>query len=205
MDEAGIHSAATIGDTATLITLLSSNRKLANEVNQYGMTPLHATSFHGQVEAAKILLDYGANPNHPSSGAKFTFPLHLATTRLHKPVIELLIVEGGADPAVKDYLGQTVLDVAHAISLENDSVAKDPDTNILMQNFIKECIVMAAQKTQSKSTKSFVYESKSAYQKNDIPIIRDCLSDYEDHTSSNDINTSPMMAHRSIQSETILK
>lgn len=160
MDGVGIHSAASNGDLESLVKILNENKKIINDVNQFGMTPLHGAAFHGQLEAAKILLDFGANPNHPSSGDKYTFPLHLATCRLHKSIIELLLIEGGADPATKDYLGHTALDVAQAISVETDSVAKDPETNIQLMNFIKHCIVKAGQIVQNQPVKSFVYESK---------------------------------------------
>lgn len=189
MDEdVGIHSAASSGNLSILISMLESNSKLANEVNHFGMTPLHGAAFHGQLEAAKILLDSGADPNRPSSGHKFTFPLHLAITRLHKPIIELLIVKGGADLACKDYLGHTVFDVAQGISVDTDSVAKDPDTNIQILNFIKEC---AAQRTtdHSSSSKSFIFESRHAVNKVRGPAICDSASDAGDFdTQDNSLN-----------------
>jgi hypothetical protein len=184
MDNIGIHSAASNGDIETLVDLLSEDSKLINDVNQFGMTPLHGAVFHGQIESARILLDYGADPNHPSSGVKYTFPLHLATSRLHKPLIELLIIDGGADPAAKDYLGHTVLDVAQSISVENDSVAKDPDTNIQMANFIKSCIVKAAQSHQSYRQKSFVFESKHIDSKLGIVLFSESASDAGDYNST---------------------
>lgn len=181
MDNIGIHSAASNGDIESLVDLLSKDAKLVNDVNQFGMTPLHGAAFHGQLESARILLEYGADPNHPSSGIKYTFPLHLATSRLHKPLIELLIIDGGADPAAKDYLGHTVLDVAQSISVENDSVAKDPDTNIQMANFIKACIVKAAQSRQTDPQKSFVYESKHRSPKLGNVLVSESASDAGDY------------------------
>lgn len=179
----GIHSAACLGDIESLIIILSQNKKTVNDVNQFGMTPLHAAAFHGQVEAARILLDNGANPNHPSAGPKYTFPLHLAVTRLNRSVVELLLVEGGADPAAKDYLGHTVLDVAQSISVETDSVAKDPDTNIQMMNLIRESIVKAAQGSLVKPLKTFSYESKNQEKREDAVVYSDCLSDFGDYSN----------------------
>lgn len=182
MEELGIHSAACSGDIESLITILSENKKAVNNVNQFGMTPLHGAAFHGQLESARILLDNGANPNHPSAGPKYTFPLHLAVSRLHQPIVELLLVEGGADPSVKDYLGHTILDVAQGISVENDSVAKDPDTNIQMINFIKECIVKSASAHHIKPMKTFSYESKHVASTREDVDYSDCLSDFgNDH------------------------
>ena len=183
MEEIGIHSATCASDIESLITILSENKRAVDDVNQFGMTPLHGAAFHGQLEAARILLDNGANPNHPSSGPKYTFPLHLAVSRLHRPLIELLLIEGGADPAAKDYLGHTILDVAQGISVETDSVAKDPDTNIQMMNFIKECIVKAAQGTRSKPVKTFSYESKHLIEKREDVNYNDCLSDFGDNNN----------------------
>lgn len=202
MIEMGIHSAASNGDIETLIDILSENKSVVNDVNQFGMTPLHGAVFHGQLEAARILLEYGANSNHPSSGEKYTFPLHLATSRLHKPLIELLLVEGGADPAAKDYLGHTVLNVAQAICVENDSVATDPETNIKFMNFIKECIVKAAQTTHQ-PVKSFTYESKHATDKNVVrhpTNVTESLSDSGDFDQANEriepeIRNTQIMSH----------
>lgn len=196
MDNFGIHSAASNGDIETLVELLSKDNQLVNDVNQFGMTPLHGAVFHGQLESARILLDYGADPNHPSSGTKYTFPLHLATSRLHKQLIELLIEEGGADPASKDYLGHTVLDVAQSISVENDSVAKDPDTNIQMANFIKLCIVRVAQTHQNDPEKSFVFESKRNKLKMTNVLVNESSSDagdYEDRVIDEDFKESIML------------
>ena len=195
MDNIGIHSATSNGDIESLIDLLSKNGQLVNDINQFGMTPLHGAAFHGQIESARILLDYGANPNHPSSGTKYTFPLHLATSRLHKPLIELLIIDGGADPAAKDYLGHTVLDVAQSISVENDSVATDPDTNIQMANFIKSCIVKAAQSHQTDPQKSFVFESKHIIPKLVNVLVSESVSDsgdYNDRLIDEDVKESIM-------------
>ena len=195
MDNIGIHSATSNGDIESLVDLLSKNGKLVNDINQFGMTPLHGAAFHGQLESARILLDYGANPNHPSSGNKYTFPLHLATSRLHKPLIELLIIDGGADPAAKDYLGHTVLDVAQSISVENDSVATDPDTNIQMANFIKSCIVKAAQSHQTDPQKSFVFESKHISPRLVNVLVSESVSDagdYNDRLIDEDVKESIM-------------
>lgn len=178
-DDFGIHSAASSGNISSLALMLESNNKLVNEVNQFGMTPLHGAAFHNQLEAARILLDSGADANRPSSGLKFTFPLHLAVIRLNKQLIELLIVKGGADLACKDYLGHTVFDVAQGISVDSDSVAKDPDTNILMMNFIKEC---TAKRKSDQTSKSFIFESKhSANNKLKGPVIFESASDSGDY------------------------
>lgn len=190
MENLGIHSAACSGDIESLINLISSNKtKLVNEVNHFGMTPLHGAAFHGQLEAARILLESGANPNHPSSGPKYTFPIHLAVSRLNEELVELLLVEGGADPSLKDYLGHTILDVAQGISVENDSVATDPDTNIKMMNFIKECIVKAASSTTTQSKphknqhmKTFSYESRHQKRRDEVGL-NDCLSDFGDYNN----------------------
>ena len=193
----GIHSAASFGDTESLLKIIKNNNKLVNNVNQFGMTPLHGAAFHGHLEIVEILLKYDADPNHPSSGSKYTFPLHLATSRLHRPIIEILLVEGSADPSVKDYLGHTALDVAQAISVDNDSVAKDPYTNIHMMDFITECI----QKQKSKNynqKKSFVFESHGKI--SSIPVlpkvsICESLSEAGDYEITNNKIKSPFLEH----------
>lgn len=197
----GVHSAASCGDTESLLQMLKNNNKLANKVNQFGMTPLHGAAFHGNIQVVNILLSHGANPNHPSSGPKYTFPLHLATIRLHRPIIEALLIQGDADPAAKDYLGHTALDIAQSISVETDSVAKDPYTNIQMMDFINECIQKSPNfNNKILPVKSFTFESRNKKSTNVLPKVSICESvsdagDYENATDALPETKSPLLRH----------
>lgn len=150
-----IHWAAAYGETEYLKEIIANEPGLINKVNRHGMTPLHAAAFHGQVFCVKLLLNAGADPNIPSAGAKFTFPLHLAVTRLQNEIAELLLVEGRADACLKDYLGQTPLDIARNLSVENDSLAQDEDEKQALIRTLLECI----SKVHASSLRPFTFVS----------------------------------------------
>jgi hypothetical protein len=151
-----IHWASAYGESETLKEIIASaHPRLLNKLNRHGMTPLHAAAFHGHFECVKVLLDAGADPNVPSSGEKFTFPLHLAVTRIEKEIAELLLVEGRADANLKDYLGQTPLDIARSLCIENDSLARDEELNAKFIHILQDSIA----KVHGKSLKPFTFVS----------------------------------------------
>jgi ankyrin repeat protein len=59
--KAHIHTAAAVGDTAVLQDLLADDDSLATASNDHGTTPLHWAARNDHVEAARILLDHGAD------------------------------------------------------------------------------------------------------------------------------------------------
>lgn len=150
-----LHYSAAFGDTQMLKESLQKMPEAVNSINKYGMTPLHAACFHGHYECVQILLDAGADANIPSATPNFKFPLHLAVTRLHKDIVELLILRGRADPGLKDYRGQTPLDIARELSLEGDSMLDDEDTKADLIACIQECSV----KMEHGSLKPFAFVS----------------------------------------------
>lgn len=199
----GLHSAAAAGDIAALkraLSLLKADHAARhashdwtshqtesspcvssiNGYNRHGMTALHAASFHGRADCVRILLQHGANPNHPSLAPHYTFPLHLATFRLHKPVIRALLEHGTADPALKDHSGRTILDISRDISIDADSLAKDPDTSSQMTDFITNCI---ANMRHPAVKRPFTYESRAPSRRparSNTKTIIECHSDTED-------------------------
>ena len=59
------HNAVKRGDLAELRKLLTANRALANarsEADPRGVYPLHVAAEHGQADAARLLLEHGADP-----------------------------------------------------------------------------------------------------------------------------------------------
>lgn len=134
-----LHYSAAFGDAYLLKDILKKKPEMVNAINKYGMTALHAASFHGHLGCVQILLEAGADANIPSASANFTFPLHLAVTRLQKDIAELLILKGRADPGLKDYRGQTPLDIARELSPEGDSMLDDEDVKIALIACVQEC------------------------------------------------------------------
>jgi ankyrin repeat protein len=76
-----------------------------------GWTPLHLASFFGHLEAARILLDAGADADAVSQNALGNTPLHAATAGKHSPVA-LLLIERGANGHAVDSGGYTPLQIA---------------------------------------------------------------------------------------------
>jgi uncharacterized protein len=83
-------------------------------VNSYaydGWTPLHLAGFFGNLEAARLLLDSGADVHVVSQNALTNTPLHAATAGKHADVA-MLLLENGARIDVVDAGGYTPLQIA---------------------------------------------------------------------------------------------
>ena len=80
----------------------------ANEADgEFGGTPLHYACKLNYLETARVLLEYGANPNAIS--AIDDTPLHCCITDGSDEMIDLLITSG-ADPYYTTELGETIFD-----------------------------------------------------------------------------------------------
>jgi len=98
-------------------------------VNSYaydGWTPLHLAAFFGHVDAARILLDAGADVDAVSQNSLANTPVHAATAGKHAEVA-LLLIERGADPLKPDAGGYTALEIARQNQLEAVVAAISPD------------------------------------------------------------------------------
>lgn len=73
-------------------------------------SPLHTASYHGNLGAVELLLQYGADPNTTSHRLRAT-PLHLASLDGHRAVVETLLA-AGARTDVADRRGRTPVDWA---------------------------------------------------------------------------------------------
>ena len=83
-------------------------------VNSYaydGWTPLHLAAFFGHLDAARLLLDSGADLNAVSQNSLTNTPLHAATAGRHGDLALLLLSAGAAIDAV-DAGGYTPLQIA---------------------------------------------------------------------------------------------
>jgi hypothetical protein len=124
-----------------------------NSCNRHGFTALHAACWHGQEECAKALLDHGAYVNCPSKYPRSTFPLHLAVIRMNRAIIRLLLVNYGADPALRDFQGMTALDAAAELERETEY---DEASRGLTQ-FVRDTILEARRGKSGK--KPYAYDS----------------------------------------------
>ena len=60
-----LHDAVKVGDLAAMRALLEGNRALANarsETDARGVYPLHVAAESGQADAARVLIEHGADP-----------------------------------------------------------------------------------------------------------------------------------------------
>ncbi len=76
-----------------------------------GWTPLNLAAFFGNVDAARALLDAGADVHAVSRNALTNTPLHAATAGKHSEVA-LLLLESGAKGDVADAGNYTPLQIA---------------------------------------------------------------------------------------------
>jgi ankyrin repeat protein len=83
-------------------------------INSYaydGWTPLHLAAFFGHLDAARLLLDAGADVHAVSQNSLTNTPLHAATAGKHEEVA-LLLLDNGARSDVVDAGGYTPLQIA---------------------------------------------------------------------------------------------
>lgn len=106
-----IFAAAILGDSAQIEKLLAANRSLVTAVSSDGWTPLHLSAFFGRVDAARLLMNNGAQVNIRSTNAMQNLPLHAAAAGRHTEVVALLI-ERGANVNARQNGGWTALHAA---------------------------------------------------------------------------------------------
>ena len=103
-----VFEAATVGDLGRLNGLLDTDPELARARSSDDGTPLHFAAFFNQPEAAKVLIDRGADVEAVASTFGDVRPLHSAVAGSNtKTVLDLLA--NGADPNARQRGGFTPL------------------------------------------------------------------------------------------------
>jgi ankyrin repeat protein len=108
--EVDVFAAAATGRTEDLRRAL----KEAAAVNAYaydGWTPLHLAAFFGRTDAARVLLEAGADVHAVSRNSLTNTPLHAAAAGKHSEVA-LLLLAHGAKSNTEDAGGYTPLEIA---------------------------------------------------------------------------------------------
>lgn len=103
-----VFEASAVGDVARLRELLGEDRARANAVAPDGFTPLGLVAFFGHAEAARLLLENGADPNLPARNATKVAPLHSAVAGGKFEIVRMLLASG-ADVHARQDLGLTAL------------------------------------------------------------------------------------------------
>ena len=87
-----VFDAAAVGRTRGLEELLDAEPGLATAWSADGFTALHLAAFFGQEDAAKLLLERGAEPNVVARHASIhVTPLHSAAAGSHPAIVKLLL------------------------------------------------------------------------------------------------------------------
>jgi ankyrin repeat protein len=109
--ELDIFEAASLGDVARLADLLAGDPALALTRSDDDFTPLHYASFFDGPEAARLLLEHGADVNAVADNELGVHPLNSAAAAGRVDVAAVLL-EHGADPNAQTRRGFTALDAA---------------------------------------------------------------------------------------------
>ena len=131
-----IFAAAIQGDTGQLTALLTANRSLVSQLSTDGWTPLHLAAFFGKTEAARLLLNKGAQVGARSTNPMENMPLHAAAAGRHLDAAKLLI-EHGAPVNARQHGGWSPLHAAAQngdLELAKTLVSAGADVNVRAEN-----------------------------------------------------------------------
>jgi ankyrin repeat protein len=106
-----VFEAAALGDGDRLRALLDEDPELATSWSDDGFTPLHFAAFFGHPEAARLLVERGADLEARSTNEQFALdaaPLHSASAAGHVEACRVLL-NAGADVNAVQHGGYTAL------------------------------------------------------------------------------------------------
>ncbi|TLZ56557.1 MAG: hypothetical protein E6K12_08890 [Methanobacteriota archaeon] len=112
-DALGLHEAAAIGNARRLKTILGQSRSRVDAANPEGFTPLGLAAFFGHLDAAKVLLEQGADVNVKAPSRFANTALDAAVAGVHPDLVKALLAARG-DPNVRSEANYTPLHKAAA-------------------------------------------------------------------------------------------
>ena len=96
-----VFEAAALGENELLKKILEADPEKVNGVNADGFQPLGLACFFRRSEAARILVERGADVNTPSRNSQRVAPLHSAVAGRSLEISKLLLEHGAAVDAVQ--------------------------------------------------------------------------------------------------------
>jgi ankyrin repeat protein len=103
-----VFEASALGDVDRLAELLQLRPGAARDRSADGFTPLHLAAYFGKVDAVRVLLDAGADPNAVGTGWMRGTAVHSAVSARHRTVVGVLL-GAGADANARQSGGWTPL------------------------------------------------------------------------------------------------
>jgi ankyrin repeat protein len=122
-----LHYAAGLGGGGQIARTLIDHNGSVNARTKEGWTPLHFAAYSGNLAAAKVLLDYGADPNSREVEGRRT-PLHFAAVAGHTDVAKLLLANNLESDRFAGAIIQQVLGVFGYKAAEVNARDKDGST-----------------------------------------------------------------------------
>ena len=106
-----VFEAASFGDLDRLTELLMFDPALVTTYSADGFTALHFAAFFGRPDAARFLLDRGADADAPGRGWMTGTALHSAASS-RQPEVVAMLLDAGADADARQGQGWTALHAA---------------------------------------------------------------------------------------------
>lgn len=106
---ANLFESAAMGDTPTILAMLTANPTLVNSYSYDGWTALHLAAHLGQTAAAQALVERGADVGARSRNPLDNQPLHAAVAGGDHAELVSLLLTYGADPNATQHGGYTPL------------------------------------------------------------------------------------------------